>query len=267
MKPISINKCTTLWLLCSCTTSVLHAQSMEGADPTEPFHARQGGAVRMSASTNAIVAGEDRRGLRFMPSLEYHWDNGWMVGTDRGVAYNFSRDPKLQYGLGLSVDMGRQASDTGALAGMGSIDAKPEVAAFLSNEFAKDWRITSSLRYGSGNDRQGAVAELGLNHTLNLAPDWRLGLTASTQWANSAYMQTYYSVSSSQAASSGHAVFTPSGGLTELGAGVNLNHQITRQVSVTVGINASSLRGEARASSVVTKPDSVMGQLSVNYSF
>jgi outer membrane protein len=267
MKPGSVNQRTAMWLLCGCTASVLHAQTMEGADPTEPFEARQGGAVRLSASTNANVAGEDRRGLRLMPSVEYHWDNGWMVGTDRGVAYNFSRDPRLQYGLGLGVDMGRQASDKGALAGMGSIDAKPEVAAFLSHEFAKDWRITSSLRHGSGNDRQGAVAELGLNHNLSLAPDWRLGLSASTKWANSAYMQTYYGVTSSQAASSGHAVSTPSGGLTEWGAGVHLNHQLTRRISVMGGINASSLRGEARNSSVVTKPDSVMGQLSVNHSF
>lgn len=267
MYPRSIQQHTRLWLWCSSAALTFHALAQEGADPTEPFHARQGGAVRLSSSTHANAAGEDRRGLQFMPSVEYHWDNGWMVGSDRGVAYNFSRDPRLQYGLGLSVDMGRQASDSGALADMGSIDAKPEVAAFLSNEFAKDWRITSSLRHGSGNDRQGAVAELGLNHTINLAPDWRLGLTASTKWANSAYMQTYYGVTISQAASSGHPVSTPAGGLTEWGAGVNVNHQITRQVSLMGGINTNSLRGEARASSVVTKPDSVMGQLSVNYSF
>ena len=267
MNPRRMPQHTLLWLWCSSAALAAHAQALDGADPTEPFHARQGGAVRLSASTIANAAGEDRRGLRFMPSVEYHWDNGWMVGSDRGVAYNFSRDPRLQYGLGLSVDMGRQASETGALAGMGRIDAKPEVAAFLSKELAQDWRITSSLRYGSGNDRQGAVAELGLNHTINLAPDWRLGLNASTKWANSAYMQTFYGVTSSQAASSGHAVSTPSGGLTELGAGVNLNHHITRQVSVTGGINANSLRGEARSSSVVTKPDSLTGQLSVNYSF
>ena len=267
MYPKRIQQHTLLCLWCSSAALTLHAQALEGADPTEPFHARQGGAVRLSASTNANAAGEDRHGLRIMPSVEYHWDNGWMVGSDQGVAYNFSRDPQLQYGLGLSVDLGRQASDTGALAGMGSIDAKPEVAAFLSKELAKDWRITSSLRYGSGNDRQGAVAELGLNHSIRLAPDWRLGLNASTKWANSAYMQTYYGVTSSQAASSGHAVSTPSGGLTEIGAGVDLNYQITRQVSVMGGIKANSLRGEARASSVVTKPDSVTGQLSVNYSF
>lgn len=254
-------------LICACMTSLVGAQTMEGADPIEPFHARQGGAVRLSVSSHANVSGEGRHGPQLTPSVEYHWANGWMLGTDRGVAYNFSRDPGLQYGLGLGADLGRRASDTGALLGMGSIDAKPEVAAFISKEFARDWRITSTFRHGSTNNSHGTVAELGLNHTIHLAPAWRMGLNASAKWANTAYMQSYYGVSSSQSLTSGHAQYTPSSGVNDISAGVNLNHQVTPQISLTTGISASSLRGEARASPVVTKPDSLVGQFSVAYSF
>jgi len=254
-------------LICACMVPWVGAQTLEGADPIEPFHARQGGALRMSVSTKPNTSGEDRRGLQISPSVEYHWDNGWMLGTDRGVAYNFSSDPALQYGLGLSADLGRHASDTGALLGMGSIDAKPEIAAFISKEFARDWRVTSTFRHGSTNNSHGAVAELGLNHTIQLAPAWRMGLNASVKWANTAYMQSYYGVSSSQSLSSGQAQYTPSSGVNDISAGVNLSHQITPQISLTTGISASSLRGEARASPVVTKPDSLVGQFSVAYSF
>ena len=214
------------WILITWASAatLASAQSTQGADPIEPFHARQGGAVRMSASTNPNTSGEDRRGFQISPSVEYHWDNGWMVGTDRGVAYNFSRDPALQYGLGLSADLGRRSTNTGSLAGMGSIDAKPEVAAFINNGFAKDWRLTSSLRYGSGDSRHGVQGEVGLNHTMDLAPGWRMGLNASAKWANSSYMQTYYGVTSSQSTSSGRAVYTPTGGVSEISTGVNLKY-------------------------------------------
>ena len=255
---------STIW---ACSGPAVLAQEAIGADPTLPFYAREGGSLRLGASTRADTSGDKRPGLALMPSVEYHWANGWMIGTDHGVAYNFSKEPGVQYGLGLGADLGRRATSTGELAGMGGIDAQLEYTGFAMVELQHDWRVLSALRYGAGDNQQGAVLELGVNYSLDVAPRWRAGLNLGAKLANQNHMQTYWGVSSSQSASSGHAVYTPSGGLSELNAGVNLNHQITPRVSVSTGINAISLQGDARNSPLVTKPDSLMGTVSIGYSF
>ena len=202
-----------------------------------------------------------------MPAVEYRWANGWFAGTNRGVGYSFSKDPTLQYGLGLGVDFGRKESATGALAGMGSVDAKVEYGAFLNYAPDRHWRLSSVLRYGSGDTSQGATANFGANYAMDIAPKWRLDLGVSTTWANAQYMQSYFGVSTTQSPQSGHAVYSPAAGLRDLSSSLNLSYQVTPEISVSGGLKASSLVGDARNSPLVTNPHSVSGNLSVGYAF
>ena len=202
-----------------------------------------------------------------MPAVEYRWANGWFAGTNRGVGYSFSKDPTLQYGLGLGVDFGRKESATGALAGMGSIGAKLEYGAFLNYAPDRHWRLSSVLRYGSGDTSQGATAYFGANYAMDIAPQWRLDLGVSTTWANAQYMQSYFGVSTTQSPQSGHAVYSPAAGLRDLSSSLNLSYQVTPEISVSGGLKASSLVGDARNSPIVTSPQSVSGSLSIGYAF
>ena len=202
-----------------------------------------------------------------MPSVEYQWANGWFAGTNRGVGYNFSKDPTLQYGLGLGFDLGRKESAKGALAGMGSIAAKVEYGAFLSYALDRHWRLSSLLRYGSGDEGQGITANLGANYGIDMAPKWRLDLGVSTTWANSKNIQSYFGVNATQSQQSGHATYSPAAGLRDVSASLNLSHQLTPKISVTGGLNASRLVGEATRSPLVKSPQSVTGNLSAGYAF
>lgn len=78
-------------------------------------------------------------------------DRSLPTGTNRGVGCNFSKDPALQYGLGLGLDVGRKESTTGPLAGMGSIGSQVEHGAFLNHAPDRNWRLNSVLRYGAGS--------------------------------------------------------------------------------------------------------------------
>jgi outer membrane scaffolding protein for murein synthesis (MipA/OmpV family) len=202
-----------------------------------------------------------------MPAVEYQWANGWFAGTNRGVGYNFSKDPTLQYGLGLGLDFGRKESATGALAGMGSIDAKVEYGVFLNYAPDRHWRLSSVLRYGSGDTGQGLSANFGANYTMDIAPKWRLDLGVATTWANSQYMQSYFGVSTTQSPQSGHAVYSPTSGTRDVSSSLNLSYQVTPKISVSGGLKVSSLVGDARDSPVVTSPQSGSGSLTVGYAF
>jgi len=167
--PFSSSKNTTLLVLTFSFASLASAQSSDAGDFNAPDHAREGGKVNLSVASKMDHSGSDAPRVSVMPAVEYQWANGWFVGTNRGMGYNFSKNPSLQYGLGLGVDFGRKESATGPLAGMGSMDAKVEYAAFLNYAPDRHWRLSSVLRYGSGDTGQGATTNFGANYALDIA--------------------------------------------------------------------------------------------------
>jgi outer membrane scaffolding protein for murein synthesis (MipA/OmpV family) len=247
--------------------SLASAQLTDAGDFQGPDHAREGARVSLTISSKADYSGSDAPRASVMPALEYQWANGWFAGTNRGVGYNFSKAPTLQYGLGLGLDFGRKESSTGTLAGMGSIASKVEYGAFLNYAPDRHWRLSSVLRYGSGDTGQGATANFGANYTLDISPKWRMDLGASTTWANAQYMQSYFGVSATQSQQSGHSVYSPTSGLRDVSSNLNLSYQVTPQISVSGSLNASSLFGDAKNSPLVTSPQSVSGSLSIGYAF
>lgn len=263
----SSSKNLPLMLLALWFGSWASAQSADQVEFTVTDYAKEGGRVSLALASNADRSGSDAPRASVMPALEYQWANGWFAGTNRGVGYNFSKVPSLQYGLGLGMDMGRKESATGALAGMGSIDSKVEYGAFANYALNRNLRLSSVLRYGSGESGQGATANLGADYSLDLAPQWRLGFGASATWANSQYMQSYFGVNATQSQQSGHTVYSPSSGISEVSTSLSLSYQLTPKISLTGGLKASSLVGDAKNSPIVTNPQSVTGSFSIGYEF
>jgi MipA family protein len=263
----SSSKNLPLLVIALSFASSASAQSADQGEFTGTNHAKEGGRVSLSVASKADYSGGDGPRAAVTPALEYQWANGWFAGTNRGVGYNFSKDPALQYGLGLGLDMGRKESATGALAGMGSLDPKVELGAFANYVLDRNLRLSSVLRYGSGDSGLGATANLGADYSLDLAPRWRLGLGASATWANAQYMQSYFGVNATQSQQSGHAVYSPSSGISEVATSLSLSYQLTPKISLTGGLKASSLVGDAKNSPIVTNPQSVTGSFSIGYEF
>ncbi len=256
-----------IWVMALSFSSLVCAQSDDERAFTGPDQARKGGRVSIGLSSRADFSDSSRASVSVMPAVEYQWANGWFAGTNRGVGYNFSKDPALQYGLGLGLDFGRKESTTGPLSGMGSIGSQVEYGAFLNYAPDRNWRLNSVLRYGAGSTGQGVMANLGASYTMHIAPQWRLEWGVATTWANAQYMQSYYGVSAAQSLSSGHAVYSPGAGISDVSTSLNLSYQATPRVSVTGGLKATSLVGSARTSPTVSSPRSVSGSVSVGYAF
>jgi outer membrane scaffolding protein for murein synthesis (MipA/OmpV family) len=265
--PFLSSKNIPLWVFALSFASLAGAQSAADGDVNGPDRPREGGKVSVTVSSKADHSGSDAPGVGVMPSLEYQWANGWYAGTNRGVGYNFSRDPALQYGLGLGLDLGRKESGTGALAGMGSMDPKVEYGVFLRYVPDRNWRLSSVLRYGSGDTGQGATGNFGANYAMDIAPQWRLDWGVATTWANSQSMQSNFGVNAAQSQQSGHSVYSPTSGLRDVSSSLNLSYQVAPKISLSSGLKATSLIGDARNSPIVTSPQTVSGSLSVGYTF
>jgi outer membrane scaffolding protein for murein synthesis (MipA/OmpV family) len=81
------------------------------------------------------------------------------------------------------------------------------------------------LRYGAGVDRNGLLLDLGAVYSTELGPRWRLGLGAATTCGNANYQQSYFGVTTRQAA-----------GLRDLRLNVSLAHGFSQKVGVFAAV-------------------------------
>lgn len=269
MKIAPLSTLAMVPVLCMASIAMAQSNTMAQASRTgeesEVLATGEGGTLSLSANVMQDYANSDPPRVALMPGLEYRWANGVFASTERGLGYNFSKDAALQYGVGLGLDMGRKAS--GPLDGMGDVDARLEYGAFMQYALDRAVQLSTAVRYGSGNDSQGMVAEFGARYSRDLAPLWRLGLGLGTSWANANYMQTYFGVTDTQAGQSKFAVYTPGSGFRDVSANVTLSYALAPGISLSGGVSASSLVGDAKDSPVVSSASRVSGSLSVRYAF
>lgn len=217
-------------------------------------------------ASRAYPGSNEARNL-LLPQLEYQWSNGWFAGTSNGIGYNFSKEAAVDYGVRLTADFGRSESRSPALNGMGNIDASPEIGAFFNYPISREFVLTSSFRYGAGNDHNGALLLLGGTYTTAIAPNWRVGAGVSANWANSAYMQSYFGVTNAQSATSGYAPYSPGAGLRDVRASVSVTYLMSPRLVVTGAISYDSLQGGAKDSPLAVQPNWFSGVVAMTYGF
>jgi outer membrane protein len=250
----------------SASTSVF-AQSFDSVRLFGAAPGSDGGLVGVGAVMGTEYRGSDQRRNMVVPLLDYQWSNGWFAGTSNGVGYNFSKTPGLDYGVRLTVDLGRKENRSDALRGMGDIAAKAEYGAFLNYSVTRQFTLTSSYRYGSRDNNKGSVFDLGAVYSFMLAPTWRMALGAATSVVDSDYMQTNFGVTKAQAASSTYAAYTPKSGIRDLRASSSISYMINSRASMTAVLSYSSLASEAKNSPLTRDSNALTGVLAAVYAF
>ncbi len=267
MKKLTLMNKLSLGILTFASLAAVNAQSMSDNESGGRGAEKEGGRVSLAVGSQQDFFSNEKAKLGVTPSLEYRWANGVSVSTNNGLAYTYSIDPSVQVGAGIGADLGRKEDDKGTLTGMGKVDSAVMVGAFLNYNVQRNLKVTTVIKHRSSGNNQGATADVGLNYDIDLAPKWRLGLGINTSFANSSYMQTNYGVSSAQSESSGNAVYTPSAGVYMASSSAQLSYQIAPNITLTGGVVATQLLGDAKKSSLVTRSNSLSGGLSVAYSF
>ena len=243
------------------------AQAFDAVRLYGPPDGRGEGTVGAAVIGARQYMGSGERRTVLLPVLDYRWSNGWFAGTTNGVGYQFTSAPNLQYGLRLTADFGRSQSRSAALTGLGDISARAEIGAFFNLYLSREIFLTSSLRYGSGNDRKGALLDLGAGYALQLAPQWRAAAGVAATVANASYMQGYFGVTPAQALASNYAAYTAGAGLRDVRTNLSLNYFVTPQWTVTGAVSLSALQGDAKNSPVVRQRSSATGVAALSYRF
>lgn len=228
---------------------------------------KDGGTVGAAVVATYEYQGSDKRSTLVIPVLNYQWANGWFASVTNGIGYNFSDSPQLQYGLRLTADKGRKENRASALRGMGNVDGAAEGGAFFNYSFTEGLFLTSSVRYGSGVRHKGLVVDLGAGYLTEIAPQWHLAAGVGVTLANANYLQSFFGVTTAQAAKSGYAAYSPGAGVRDVRANVALSYSIAPRTSVTAAITVNSLLGDALDSPIVRKRTSGLGVVGISYAF
>lgn len=262
----SLKGLTVVGLLSLAAPNAL-AQAFDAVRLAGASAERDRGSVGLAVIAGMAYQGADERQTLLLPGLDYQWRNGWFAGTRNGIGYNFGQTRELQYGLRITADFGRDESRWSALRGMGDIDPKPELGAFLNYSLNKEITLTSSLRYGAGNHSAGMVIDIGAGYSTKLSPLWRLGFGTSMTLANEDYMQSYFGITAAQSASSGYTTYRPEFGLRDVRANASLSYQVNPNVAILTSVSVSSLQGDAKDSPLTQQATSVTGIVAVTSEF
>jgi outer membrane scaffolding protein for murein synthesis (MipA/OmpV family) len=225
------------------------------------------GRAGLALIAGSKYLGSDERRYLLLPTIDYRWKNGWFAGVGNGIGYRFASSPQFQYGLRLAADFGRKEHRSDVLRGLGDISARPEAGAFFNMLLSREWSLSSSLRYGAGNDRKGLLLDLGAHYGVQLAPQWRLGGSLSSTYVNRQYMQEYFGITPEQSLRSGYAVSQVDAGLRDVKLGASLTHFINRDWAITGALSATSLQGDAKRSVIVRERNPVTGVLALGFRF
>jgi MipA family protein len=210
----------------------------------------------LGVANGAAYLGSDERKTRALPVIAARWRNGWFAGAG-GVGYRFGGDSALSWGPRLTADFGRDEDDADALRGMGDIEARPELGAFVSYALLPGLRFGSSFRYGSGNDRDGLLGDVSLRGMVPLSAGLRLNAGLVATVANTKAMQSQFGVDAGQSLRTSYAIYTPDSGLRDIQLQIGGIVNLGSNAMLMLGVNTRSLMGDAVDSPLTRKRTSV----------
>jgi outer membrane protein len=239
----------------------------------------------------AGAAGSERAVL---PLLQVQLSNGLFISGMR-AGIHLARSQRVEFGPLLELQPRRDAEGAGGelggiggidqvrislaalkpaassdnrLAGMPAIHSRVQGGGFLNYYLAPEWRFTSSLLYGAGNDRKGSKLELGVQRlALERGAHHRLALEAALGFADRRYNMAFFGVGEQDAANSGHPVFEAGGGLKDARLGARWNWAWSPSWMLSSNVQATRLLGSARLSPLVERSTNLTVSTAIAYRF
>jgi outer membrane protein len=177
--------------------------------------------------------------------------NGFEIGPVAG--YNFGRDD----------------DDADLIEGIGDVDDGLVLGAFAGYSFQPFFVDIAYTSQVTGEDDAGYQVKFAAGVEQALTERIGLTTTLSTAYASEDYMDTYFSISPAQAASSVENLpaFEAADGFKNVGIDVALDYRFTERATFTASAGYSRLIGDAADSPVTASEDQFRGGIGLTYTF
>ena len=246
--------------------------------------------VGLGLASAARYEGAEHSERKLLPVLQVQWSNGVFVsGMSAGM--HLSHNPQFEYGP--LIELQPRRDESGNSGGIDGIEARASIVAlplaafsqnrlsgvapvstrllgggFLNYYLAPDWRLTGSLLYGAGNDRDGARLDLGLQRlAMQVGAHHRISVAAGLSFVNAGYNKAFFGVDRNDSLLSGNPVYRPGGGLKDGHLGVRWNWDLAPSWMLTSNLRVRRLADDARRSPLVERPTNVTVSAAIAYRF
>lgn len=198
-------------------------------------------------------AGHSKVGV--LPVLHVSWrDRVFLVIDDRepikGLGVNLLKTDHYELGGAIGYYLGRDEDAYDTLEGMGNIDAGLDINAF-ARFYTGPFHGFAKFRSDVSGGVEGLSFTLGGGYRHDFNDRTYLDLMASATLADESYLETYYGVSASQAASSGYAMYEPDGGLEDITLSASLHNRLTEHFTGMLYLKYARLQSAAADSPFV----------------
>lgn len=177
--------------------------------------------------------------LSIFPDLRLNYKDSVFFSVPDGLGWNAVNQDGWKIGPLAKLRFGRQESTGGspflvtggstALRGMGDVDLAGEFGGFAQKSLVQNkLRLRAELRQGVGG-HDGVVADTAISwndRKKDASLLWNIGLRAT--WADAAYSNVYFGVTSAQAAATGLTRFRTGSGLISAGVNAGLTKPLGR---------------------------------------
>ena len=167
----------------------------------------------------------------------------------------------------LGFGHGRDQSDDPHLNGLGNIEPSANAGGFVSYTLGPV-RVAGTVRQAITHASYGLTGRLQVDYRHALVPG-RLyfGAGPEVDFANDRYARTWFGVSPGQSAASGLPVFTPGGGVKDVGANANLTYRYTQHILLRGFVDVRELVGDVADSPIVQSKTQALVGAGVAYHF
>jgi len=242
--------------------------------------------------------GADQNRSLPLPVIQVQWSNGIFVsGTTLG--WHLSQTPSMEFGPMLTLSPGRDQDgisfgagsvsdgagsrigfaslrrsgfvldDSNRLRDMDVVKRRLLAGGYFNYYLSPKLRLTNTLSYGSGRDRNGARLHTALQYMMeDVVPHHTLVLSAGLSVVNRADNETWFGVTQDESDRSGAiAYYRPGGGLQDVRAGLRWNWALNPNWMLTTGATVSRLAGDARNSPLVERATNYSVSTALAYRF
>jgi len=182
-----------------------------------------------------------------------------------GVELKIYEMGPLQFDVTGGYDFGRKEENADDLRGMGDVDGAVTVGGKTTLSYGPAEFFVSVDKTIGGSD--GLLGSLGAEITQPINEELILGASASATFADKNYMQSYFGVTSAQAARSGYAEYNPGSGVKSIDLSVSATYMFNENWAVRAEQEVGFLVGDAADSPLVKQKIQPKSMLFFGYRF
>jgi MipA family protein len=231
------------------------------------------GSAGFLLSIEPKYEGSDELEVEPLPLLDISLGKMAFLDSERGLGVYLLRNRMLEFGGSLGYYESREEEDSDKLKGFSEVDDGIDArifAKFKLNEAALFFQIRNDL----SSNHDGTIFDFGASYRFKPFRFANLDVKLSTTFADTNYMDTYFSVSQAQLTASGllptGVPFNATGGWKDIRLGSNLSVEINRRWRATWVIGYKRLTRAAAFSPLVRgigSEDQLKIGIGVSYQF